>query len=168
MPDDRAMAELERIRHLRERISEIRRAVGASPPQFRKRVAIRSCLTLASGCASLATRCALMALFVHPGPRSRTAQRSAPRSRPGAGLAQPTRADPPVGACFLLDLLLAKADRDVIPGDLEEDFGSDLSKYGAGYARFLFWTRTLGAIAWRNPVCRWALVSGLARLADWF
>jgi hypothetical protein len=83
-------------------------------------------------------------------------------------LLRPTRLTvPPKAAFFLLDLLLTKADRGVIPGDLDEDFGSDLSKYGAGYARFLFWSRTLGAIAWRNPVCRWALVSGLARLGNW-
>jgi hypothetical protein len=73
----------------------------------------------------------------------------------------------PNGACFLLDLLLPRSDRDAIPGDLEEDFGSDLSKYGAGYARLRFWTRTLVVIAWRNPLCRWVLVTGLARVADW-
>jgi hypothetical protein len=78
-----------------------------------------------------------------------------------------TPISPPIGAYFLLDLFLAKADRAAIPGDMQEDFWSDLSKYGARRARFLFWTRTLGAIAWRNPVCRWLLVYGLARLGEW-
>jgi hypothetical protein len=74
---------------------------------------------------------------------------------------------PPIRACFLLGLFLAKADRDAIPGDLEEEFAADLSRYGARRARFLFWTRTMGVIARRNPVCRWVMVFGLARLGQW-
>jgi hypothetical protein len=74
---------------------------------------------------------------------------------------------PPIGACFLLDLLLVKADRDAIPGDLSEAFAADLSKYGLRPARLLFWTRALGVVAWRNPVSRWALVFGFGRLIDW-
>jgi hypothetical protein len=73
----------------------------------------------------------------------------------------------PVGACILLDLLLARPDRDAIAGDLEEYFAADLSKYSARRARLLFWTRTFGAIAIRNPVCRWVLVNGLTRVVGW-
>jgi hypothetical protein len=72
----------------------------------------------------------------------------------------------PVGACILLDLLLARPDRDAIAGDLEEYFSADLSKYSARRARLLFWTRTLGAIAIRNPICRWILVNGLTRVVE--
>lgn len=83
------------------------------------------------------------------------------------GIATRTATAPPIQARFLLDLFLAKDDREAIPGDLEEDFAADLSRYGAGRARFLFWTRTMGVIARRNPVCRWVIVFGLARLGEW-
>jgi hypothetical protein len=82
-----------------------------------------------------------------------------PRSAPVA---------PPAEACFLLDLLLANADRITIPGDLEEEFTvSILPKYGARRASFWFWTQTVRTIATRNPICRWILVGGFLRIAEW-
>jgi hypothetical protein len=75
---------------------------------------------------------------------------------------------PPRGACFLLDLILPKADREVIPDDLVEEFiTSILGEYGVRRARFWFWTQTVRTIATRNPVCRWLLVGGLMRLGQW-
>jgi hypothetical protein len=75
---------------------------------------------------------------------------------------------PPIGACFLLDLILPKADREVIPDDLVEEFTTSiLGEYGVRRARFWFWTQTVRTIATRNPVCRWALVGGLARIGEW-
>jgi hypothetical protein len=75
---------------------------------------------------------------------------------------------PPTGAFFLLDLLLAKGDRQTVPGDLQEEFTTFiLPRYGARRARFWFWTQTVRTIATRNPVCRWALVGGLARIGEW-
>jgi hypothetical protein len=75
---------------------------------------------------------------------------------------------PPIGACFLLDLILPKADRDVIPDDLVEEFTTSiLGEYGVRRARFWFWKQTVSTIATRNPVCRWILVGGLARICEW-
>jgi len=75
---------------------------------------------------------------------------------------------PPIGACFLLDLILPKADREVIPDDLVEEFTTSImEEYGVRRARFWFWTQTVRTIATRNPVCRWALVGGLARIGEW-
>jgi hypothetical protein len=74
---------------------------------------------------------------------------------------------PPVAACFLLDLLLAKADRKAIPGDLEEEFTTRLAKYGPTGARLWFWGETVRTIATRNPICRWWLVGGLVRIGEW-
>jgi hypothetical protein len=75
---------------------------------------------------------------------------------------------PPVAACFLLDSLLAKAHRSAISGDLEEEFTTSiLPKYGPTGARLWFWAEALRNIAIRNPVCRWLLVGGLARLVGW-
>jgi hypothetical protein len=74
---------------------------------------------------------------------------------------------PPRAAGFLLDLLLAKADRYAVPGDMEEEFASKLAKYGPAGARLWFWGETGRTIATRNPICRWILVSGLARLVEW-
>jgi hypothetical protein len=74
----------------------------------------------------------------------------------------------PDRACFLLDLLLSKADREEIPGDLEEEFWTSiLPKYGPARARFWFWTQTLRTIATRNRLCRWLLIGGLARVGEW-
>jgi hypothetical protein len=74
----------------------------------------------------------------------------------------------PDRACFLLDLLLAKADRETILADLEEEFTTYfLPKYGARRARFWFWKQTVKTIAYRNAVCRWVLVTGLARFGEW-
>jgi hypothetical protein len=75
---------------------------------------------------------------------------------------------PPPGACFLLDLLLAKADRKTLLGCLEEEFTTYiLPKYSARRARFWFWMQTVRTIAIRNPICRWLLVYGLARFGEW-
>jgi hypothetical protein len=74
---------------------------------------------------------------------------------------------PPDAACFLLDLLLAKADREVIPGDVVEEFRAKLAKYGPIRARCWFWVEAARIIVIRNPVCRWALLGGLTRLAEW-
>jgi hypothetical protein len=75
---------------------------------------------------------------------------------------------PPRGACYLLDLLLAKADRETIPGDLVEEFETSiLPKYGPRQARFWFWAQAMRAIAERNRLSRWVLVYGLGRVAEW-
>jgi hypothetical protein len=82
--------------------------------------------------------------------------------------APPASADPPTGASFLLDLCLPKVDREVIPGDLAEEFTTSiLPKYGASRARFWFWTQAVRTIARRNPICRWIFVGGLARVGEW-
>ena len=71
-------------------------------------------------------------------------------------------------ACYLLDLLLATADRETIPGDLVEEFETSvLPKYGLRRARFWFWGETARAIVRGNRVCRWLLVYGFGRLVDW-
>ena len=75
---------------------------------------------------------------------------------------------PPLGACFLLDLILPKADREVIPDDLVEEFTTSiLGEYGVRRARLWFWTQTVRTVATRNPVCRWTLVGGLERIGEW-
>lgn len=74
---------------------------------------------------------------------------------------------PPGLACFLLDLFLKKTDRPAWD-DLEEEFTTYwLPKYGGRRARFWFWKQTVKTIAYRNAVCRWVLVSGLVRFAEW-
>jgi hypothetical protein len=72
---------------------------------------------------------------------------------------------PPRAACYLLDLLLAKADRKTIPGDLVEEFETSiLPKYGSTRrARFWFWAQAARAITERNRLSRWVLVYGLGR-----
>jgi hypothetical protein len=85
-------------------------------------------------------------------------------------LLQPTPKPPavPIGACFLLDLFLAKADRDSIPGDLEEEFTTSiLPRYGARRARFWFWKQTICTVAIRNPICRRLLVGAWLRFGEW-
>jgi hypothetical protein len=85
-----------------------------------------------------------------------------------SGLPRSTPACPPIKALFLLDLLLAKADRDTIPGDLVEEFETSLlSKYGVRRARFWFWAQAARAIAERNRLSRWVLVYGLGRVTEW-
>ena len=75
---------------------------------------------------------------------------------------------PPDRACFFLDLCLGKADREIMRGDLEEEFTTSiLPRYGARRAQFWFWGQTVGIIARRNAICRWVLVSGLVRFAEW-
>lgn len=74
---------------------------------------------------------------------------------------------PPLSACYLLDLLLTKLDRDAIPGDMEEEFSSKLAKYGLTGARLWFWLETVRVIASRNAVCRWILIAGLMRIGKW-
>jgi hypothetical protein len=87
--------------------------------------------------------------------------------QPSTSIQPQTSIRPPNGACFLLDLFLAKADRE-IRGDLEEEFATSiLPRYGARRARSWFWTQAVGTIATRNPICRWIVVSGLARLGEW-
>jgi hypothetical protein len=87
---------------------------------------------------------------------------------PSVGLHPAEQLGPPNRACFLLDLLLAEADREVIPGDLEEEFTTViLPKYGARRARLWFWMQTVRTIARRNPICRWVLVYGITRLGEW-
>ena len=77
-------------------------------------------------------------------------------------------AHPPSGACFLLDVFLAKADRKALLGDLEEEFATYiLPKYGRARARFWFWAQTVRTIATRNQVCRWLFVGGLVRIGEW-
>jgi hypothetical protein len=84
-----------------------------------------------------------------------------------AGLVTAGSAAPPNRACFCLDLLLGKADREII-GDLEEEFTTKiLPERGARRARFWFWKQTAKTIAIRNPVCRGVLVYGLTRFGEW-
>ena len=90
-----------------------------------------------------------------------------PDSKRPSSFLLPTRAVPPNAACFLRDLLLAKPYRQTISGDMEEEFGAQLTQYGITGARLWFWCETVRTIATRNPVCRAVLVSGLARLAGW-
>jgi hypothetical protein len=84
-----------------------------------------------------------------------------------SALVRPNHSVPPAAACLLLDLLLAKADRNVIPGDLAEEFTARLTKYGPNGARLWFWAESMRTIAMRNPVCRSILVGGLMRLGEW-
>jgi hypothetical protein len=144
--DDFAVNLRKQISDDRKHISEFRQAITASPHFGKHRtlpyyldLARLACLTMADHHASAADR-----------------------------LLRPVPGGPPSGACFLLNLLLAKADRDAIPGDLEEEFtNSILPKYGARRARFWFWTQTVRTIATRNPICRWSLVGGLVRIGEW-
>jgi hypothetical protein len=73
----------------------------------------------------------------------------------------------PPGACLLLDLLLAKPDREVIPGDIEEEFKAKVAKYGPRAARLWVWAETMRVIVHRNPICRWLLIAGLIRVGKW-
>jgi len=79
----------------------------------------------------------------------------------------PTFADPPKGACYILDLLLPRDEQRAVPGDLVEEFEEKLAEYGPIGARIWFWREAIEAIVRRNPVFRWLLVYGLGRLADW-
>jgi hypothetical protein len=72
-----------------------------------------------------------------------------------------------LGAFLLLDLLLAKPDREVIPGDIEEEFRAKVAKYGLRAARLWVWAETIRVIAHRNPICRWLLIAGLIRVGRW-
>jgi hypothetical protein len=76
---------------------------------------------------------------------------------------------PPTLAEFLLYLLLCKEDRDIIPGDLAEEFTTViLPKFGSFRAWFWYWVRAFLAIAYRNPLCRWLLVGGgILKLGEW-
>jgi hypothetical protein len=76
---------------------------------------------------------------------------------------------PPDKASYLLYLLLVKADRQTIPGDLEEEFALIiLPKFGARRARIWFWSQTIKAIAFRNPLCRWLLVGSIVKVGEYF
>ena len=68
---------------------------------------------------------------------------------------------------MVLDLLLSKADRKTIPGDLEEEFKAAIKKYSLRGAQIWFWGKTVRTLTTRNPVCRWILVGGLIRLVGW-
>jgi hypothetical protein len=74
---------------------------------------------------------------------------------------------PPTQASFLLYRLLPRADRNVIRGDMEEEFKARLAKDGPTCARRWFWRETAWTIVQQNPVCRSILVGGLMRLGDW-
>ena len=74
---------------------------------------------------------------------------------------------PPSGASFLLDLFLAKTDRLVLPGDMQQEFTAKLAEYGPRRARLWFWVETTRVIAHRNPVCRWILVVLLTEVGKW-
>jgi hypothetical protein len=88
-----------------------------------------------------------------------------PPSVSSSRLSRSASAVPPKGAHYLLDLFLAKADREVMPGDLEEEFTTSvLPNYGPRRAQLWFWTKTMSAIVRRNPVCRWLLVCGLGQV----
>jgi hypothetical protein len=81
-----------------------------------------------------------------------------------------SRQQPSDAASYLLALFLSKADRQAIPGDLEEEYWTDiLPKYGERRARLWFWTQALQAIATRNPICKWLLAGTIFRVAtEWF
>lgn len=67
----------------------------------------------------------------------------------------------PLHAEFLFSLFLSKADRQTIPGDLEEEFlTSILPKFGPRRAKFWYWSQALTAIARCNPLVKWAFVGG--------
>lgn len=85
-----------------------------------------------------------------------------------SGQARSGPARPPIEALFLLDLLLSKADRKTVPGDLVEEFTTRiLPTCGAKRARLWFWKQAVCTIATRNPLCRWILIGGLARVVEW-
>ena len=91
-----------------------------------------------------------------------------PRFRHCAGsVAHPPCTSSASTARYLLDLLLGNADRQVIPGDMQEEFAAKLAKYGPRGARVWFWAETVRVIATRNPICRWILVAGLMRFGNW-
>jgi hypothetical protein len=74
---------------------------------------------------------------------------------------------PPAQACFLLDRLLPRADRNGIRGDIEEEFKTRLAKHGPTRADRWFWRETVWTILQQNPVFRSVLVGGLMRLLEW-
>jgi hypothetical protein len=75
----------------------------------------------------------------------------------------------PTCGCFLLYLFLSKIDRDVIPGDLEEEFTTlILPKFGPVRAQIWFWVQVVRNIAYRNPLRRWLLIGGgMFKIAEW-
>ena len=63
--------------------------------------------------------------------------------------------------------LLGQVDRSTIPGDLNEEFLEViLPRFGRRRAALWYWMRAFSAIAWRNPLCRWALIGGGAARGD--
>jgi hypothetical protein len=63
----------------------------------------------------------------------------------------PKRKGTPVGALFLVDLLLLPKDADGVIGDLIEGFGKRVQRYGLRKARLWCWAqalRTVGPLAW--------------------
>jgi hypothetical protein len=85
-----------------------------------------------------------------------------------ARLEEPEPGSPPHNASYLLRLLLNANDRQAIPGDLEEEYWTEiLPRDGERRARFWFWTQTVQAIATRNPICKWLLVGTIFRATAW-
>jgi hypothetical protein len=76
---------------------------------------------------------------------------------------------PPKTATFLLYLFLNKTDREVLPGDLQEEFAvSILPQFGHVRAWLWYWAQVFQTIAYRNPVCRWLLIGGsVAKVGEW-
>jgi hypothetical protein len=89
--------------------------------------------------------------------------------RRSAGSRQKTRSvGPPERASYLLYLFLVRADRQTIPGDLEEEFTLIiLPRFGPRRARIWFWSQTIKTIAFRNLLCRWLLVGSIVKLAEY-
>lgn len=75
--------------------------------------------------------------------------------------------DPPTSACSLLNRLLPRSDRNVIRGDMEEEFKARLVNHGPTRARRWFWRETAWTIVQHNPIVRSVLTNGLMRLGEW-
>jgi len=59
----------------------------------------------------------------------------------------PTPTRPPALARRLLERRLYADERDELIGDLDEQFGREVAKFGAGRARWWYWKQTLGLLA---------------------
>jgi hypothetical protein len=91
----------------------------------------------------------------------------APRHSAGSRWARPIR--PPERASYLLYLFLVRADRQTIPGDLDEEFTLIiLPRFGPRRARIWFWSQTIKTIAFRNLLCRWLLAGTIVKLGEYF
>jgi hypothetical protein len=79
---------------------------------------------------------------------------------------------PPPAAMFLLSLILTRVDRQVLLGDLQEEYSTEIvPEFGPKRAYLWFWSQAVRAIATRNPICKWvlrfAVGSCVARLEEW-